>query len=190
MNCVLLAPGSQNGTKIAKKSIQNSIIFMMRLGIDFRTGFGGSSKPKWNQVGTKIYQKGTKITFLCGNVGRPSVPRCHPGGPETISRRPKNVTFVPFWYILVPTWFHFGLELPPKPVRKLIPRRIIKMIVFWIDFLAIVVLFWEPGANKTHFIFDSVFNWALRADLDGPTIEPQSRTHIMISPTNHITWQL
>ena len=41
------------------------------------------------------------------------------------------------------------------------------MIEFWIDFLAIVVLFWEPGANKTHFIFDSVFNWALRADLDG-----------------------
>ena len=64
------------------------------------------------------------------------------------------------------------------------------MIEFWIDFLAILVPFWEPGANKTHFIFDSVFNWALRADLDGPTIEPQSRTHIMISPTNHITWQL
>ena len=87
MKCVLLAPGSQNGTKIAKKSIQNSIIFMMRLGIDFRTGFGGSSKPKWNQVGTKIYQKGTKITFLgrleivsgppewhLGTFGRPTFP--------------------------------------------------------------------------------------------------------------------
>ena len=86
MKCVLLAPGSQNGTKIAKKSIQNSIIFMMRLGIDFRTGFGGSSKPKWNQVGTKIYQKGRKIKFLgrleivsgppgwhLGTLGRPDI---------------------------------------------------------------------------------------------------------------------
>ena len=58
--------------------------------------------------------------------------------------------------MLVPTWFHFGLE-----------RRIIKMIEFWIDFLAILVQFGEPGANKTHFIFDSVFNSAFRADLDG-----------------------
>ena len=64
MKCVLLAPGSQNRTTIAKKSIQNTIIFMMRLGINFRTGFGGSSRPKWNQVGTKINQKSTKIIFL------------------------------------------------------------------------------------------------------------------------------
>ena len=64
---------------------------MMRLGIDFRTGFGGSSRPKWNQVGTKIYQKGTKITFLgrleivsgppgwhLGTLGRPTLPRTFP----------------------------------------------------------------------------------------------------------------
>ena len=61
MKCVLLAPGSQNRTTIAKKSIQNTIIFMMRLGINFRTGFGGSSRPKWNQVGTKIDQKSMPI---------------------------------------------------------------------------------------------------------------------------------
>ena len=91
MKCVLLAPGSQNGTKIAKKSIQNSIIFMMRLGIDFRTGFGGSSRPKWNQVGTKIYQKGTRVTLLgcleivsgppgwhLGTLGRPTFPPTFP----------------------------------------------------------------------------------------------------------------
>ena len=96
MKCVLLAPGSQNRTTIAKKSIQNTIIFMMRLGINFRTGFGGSSRPKWNQVGTKIYQKGTKITFLgrleivsgppgwhLGTLGRPTFP---PTLPRTFPR--------------------------------------------------------------------------------------------------------
>ena len=61
MKCVLLAPGSQNGTKIAKKLIQNSIIFMLRLGIDFRTGFGGSLKRKWKHVCTKINEQSIQI---------------------------------------------------------------------------------------------------------------------------------
>ena len=49
--------GSQNGAKMAKKSIPKSIIFLMPLGIDFWMDFGGFWVPKWSQVGTKMGSK-------------------------------------------------------------------------------------------------------------------------------------
>ena len=42
---------------MAKKSIPNSIIFLMCLGIDVWAEFGGFLVPKWSQVGTNIDQK-------------------------------------------------------------------------------------------------------------------------------------
>ena len=55
----------QHGPKLApkmeprwlKKSIPNSIIFLMSLGIDVWAEFGGFVVPKWSQVGTKMGSK-------------------------------------------------------------------------------------------------------------------------------------
>ena len=49
--------GSQNGAKMAQKSIQNSIIFLMPLGNDLWVDYGGFWVPKSSQVGTKMGSK-------------------------------------------------------------------------------------------------------------------------------------
>ena len=49
--------GSQNGAKMAKKSIPKSIIFLMPVGINFWVDFGGFWLPKWSQVGSKMGSK-------------------------------------------------------------------------------------------------------------------------------------
>ena len=49
--------GLQNRSKIDKKSMQKSIVFLMPLGIDFWVDFGGSWVPKSSQVGTKMGSK-------------------------------------------------------------------------------------------------------------------------------------
>ena len=49
--------GSQNGAKMAKKSMQKCIIFLMPLGIDFWVDFHGFWVPKSSQVGTKMLSK-------------------------------------------------------------------------------------------------------------------------------------
>ena len=49
--------GAQNKAKMAKKSIPQSIIFLMLLGIDFGMDFGGFLIPKRSQVGTKMGSK-------------------------------------------------------------------------------------------------------------------------------------
>ena len=49
--------GSQNEAKMAKKSMQNFIIFLMPLGIDFWVDFGGFWVPKSSEVGTKMGSK-------------------------------------------------------------------------------------------------------------------------------------
>ena len=49
--------GSQNGAKMAQKSMQKCIIFLMPLGIDLWVDFGGFWVPKSSQVGTRMGSK-------------------------------------------------------------------------------------------------------------------------------------
>ena len=49
--------GPQNGAKMAQKSMQKCIIFLMPLGIDLWVDFGGFWVPKSSQVGTKMGSK-------------------------------------------------------------------------------------------------------------------------------------
>ena len=53
--------GLQNQSKIDKKSMQKSIVFLMPLGIDFWVDFGGFGEAKSSQVGTKIDKKSMPI---------------------------------------------------------------------------------------------------------------------------------
>ena len=49
--------GPQNGAKMAKKSMQKCVIFLMPLGIDFWMDFGGFWVPKSSQVDAKMGSK-------------------------------------------------------------------------------------------------------------------------------------
>ena len=76
-----------------------------------------------------------------------------------------NAFFRVFWEIDVWSHFganlaHFGIQNPPKSMKKSIPRGIQKMIDFWIDFLLKLAPFWDPS-------------WDPRAAQDGPKTPPR-----------------
>ena len=130
-----LQVGLQNQSKIDKKSMQKSIVFLMPLGIDFWVDFGGFGEAKSSQVGTKIDQKSLPIA------------KC-----DFLKRRLSELTSI-FDPILVPTWLDFGTQNPPKSTQKSIPRGIKKMMHFCIDFWAILAPFWDPSWGHVGYFF-------------------------------------
>ena len=114
---------------MTKKTIPNSIIFLMSLGIDVWVEFGGFVVPKWSQVATKM---GSKIDFSENMKKRiwnwPANAKLLSGGPsweqKSIQNRSKNGfqdgmhLGTDFVSILVVFGNQVGMENPPKSIQK------------------------------------------------------------------------
>ena len=86
--------GTQNPPISVQKLIPRGIEKM----IDFWIDFLAILAPFWEPIWSSSCQKSVRGSVRGKRRYGKNDPRCHPGGPETISRRPKNVNLALFWH--------------------------------------------------------------------------------------------